>query len=79
MKVTILGKDNCGSCISAKQLCEQKQVEYEYKSLGKDYSIVEFYTDVPRSHKSFPAILVDGKYLGGLIELKEVLATKYSK
>lgn len=79
MKVTILGKDNCGSCISAKQLCEQKQVEHGYQTLGKDYSIVEFYTDVPRSHKSFPAILVDGKYLGGLVELKEVLATKYSK
>lgn len=79
MKVTILGKDNCISCVSSKQLCEQRQLDYTYQSLGKDFSIVDFYTDVPRSHKSFPAILIDGKYIGGLVELKEVLATKYSK
>ena len=79
MKVTILGKDNCGSCVSSKQLCEQRQIDYTYQLLGKDFSIVEFYSDVPRSHRSFPAILIDGKYIGGLVELKEVLATKYSK
>ena len=48
MKVTILGKDNCGSCVSSKQLCEQRQVDYTYQLLGKDFSIVEFYSDVPR-------------------------------
>ncbi len=79
MKVTIFGKTACSSCIQAKQLCELKNVEYEYQELGKDYDITQFYNLVPRSHKSFPAILIDGKYIGGLVELKEVLATTYSK
>lgn len=79
MKVTIYGKTACSSCIQAKQLLTSKGVDYEYKLLGADYSIQEFYEVVPRSHKSFPAILIDGKYIGGLVELKEILATKYSK
>ena len=73
MKVTILGKDNCGSCVSAKQLCELKNVEYEYQELGKDYDITQFYNLVPRSHKTFPAILVDNEYIGGLNSLQQLL------
>ena len=87
MKVTIYGKVNCKSCDEAKQLCDNKSVEYEYKQMGKDFELLEMYSIAPRNHKSFPMITTnvtyDGvdmeEYLGGLIELKEVLATKYSK
>ena len=73
---TIYGKTACSSCIQAKQLLISKGVEYEYKLLGTDYSIQEFYEVVPRSCKTFPAITIDGKYLGGLVELKEVLVNQ---
>lgn len=76
MKVTIFGKTACSSCIQAKQLLASKGVDYEYKLLGADYSIQEFYEVVPRSCKTFPAICIDGKYLGGLVELKEVLVNQ---
>ena len=87
MKVTIYGKVNCKSCDEAKQLCDNKSVEYEYKQLGKDFELLEMYSIAPRNHKSFPMITIlvkyDGvemeEYIGGLTELKEVLATKYSK
>ena len=77
MKVIILGKENCSSCVSAKQLCEQKQVEYEYKTLGKDYDITQFYDFVPKTHRTFPAILCveNGveSYIGGLHQLQQIL------
>lgn len=79
MKYTIYGKTGCSACIQAKQLLESKQAEYEYVLLGLNYSLDEFYSIAPKTHRAFPMIAVDGKYLGGLIELKEVLATKYSK
>ena len=87
MKVTIYGKANCKSCDEAKQLCVNKSVEYEYKQMGKDFELLEMYYIAPRNHKSFPMITklvkYDGvemeEYIGGLTELKEVLATKYSK
>lgn len=74
--ITIYGKTACSSCIQAKQLLISKGIEYEYKLLGSDYSIQEFYEVVPQSCKTFPAILIDGKYLGGLVELKEVLVNQ---
>ena len=87
MKVTIYGKVNCKSCDEAKQLCVNKSVEYEYKQMGKDFELLEMYFIAPRNHKSFPMITIlvkyDGvemeEYIGGLTELKEVLASKCSK
>lgn len=73
MKVTIYGKASCKSCDEAKQLCTNNSVEYEYKQMGKDYDLSEFYSVAPRSVKSFPMITLDGEYVGGLQELKELL------
>ena len=76
---TVYGKTGCSACVQAKQLLETKGLDYEYALLGLNYSLEEFYNVAPKTHKSFPAILIDGKYIGGLVELKEILATKYSK
>ena len=76
---TIYGKTGCAACIQAKQLLETKGLEYEYALLGLNYSLDEFYNVAPKTHRTFPAILIDGKYIGGLVELKEILATKYSE
>ena len=73
MKVTIYGKVNCKSCDEAKQLCTNNSVEYEYKQMGKDYDLSEFYSVAPRSVKSFPMVAKDGEYIGGLQDLKNLL------
>ena len=78
----VYGKTNCPSCTSAKQLLETKGCEYEYLLFGKDYDLSKF-VHINKNHKTMPMITVvkDGveNYIGGLTELKEVLATKYSK
>jgi glutaredoxin len=78
----VYGKTNCPSCTSAKQLLETKGCEYEYLLFGKDYDLSKF-VEINKTHKTMPMITVvkDGveNYIGGLVELKEVLATTYSK
>ena len=83
---TIYSKDNCQQCDSAKLLCQMKGVDYVVKTLDVDYTRDELMHISPKA-RSFPIITVkvkyDGvemeEYIGGLTELKEVLATKYSK
>ena len=77
--IKIYGKTGCSACVQAEQLLETKGLDYEYALLGLNYSLEEFYNVAPKTHKTFPMVTKDGKYIGGLVELKEVLATKYSK
>ena len=78
----VYGKTNCPSCTSAKQLLETKGCEYEYLLFGKDYDLSKF-VHINKNHKTMPMITVVENgveaYIGGLVELKEILATKYSK
>ena len=84
--LVIYAKDNCQQCDSAKLLCQMKGVDYVVKTLDVDYTRDELMHISPKA-RSFPVIVVkvkyDGvemeEYIGGLTELKEVLATKYSK
>ena len=84
--LVIYSKDNCQQCDSAKLLCQMKGVDYVVKTLDVDYTRDELMHISPKA-RSFPIITVkvkyDGvemeEYIGGLTELKEVLATKYSK
>ena len=84
--LVIYSKDNCQQCDSAKLLCQMKGVDYIVKTLDIDYTRDDLMHISPKA-RSFPVITTkvkyDGvemeEYLGGLVELKEVLATKYSK
>ena len=84
---TVYGKTGCSACVQAEQLLETKGLDYEYVLLGLNYSLEEFYNVAPKTHRTFPMITklvkYDGvemeEYIGGLVELKELLATKYSK
>ena len=83
---TIYSKEKCQQCDSAKLLCQMKGVDYVVKTLDVDYTRDELMHISPKA-RSFPVIAVkvkyDGvemeEYIGGLVELKELLATKYSK
>lgn len=76
VKFKIYGKTNCPSCVSAKQLLEQKGKSFDYLVFGKDFDLGNF-SSFNKSHKSFPLItVVEGdveKYLGGLHQLQQVL------
>lgn len=76
--ITIYGKENCTFCEQAKQLCKQKDVEFEYKQLGIHFERDEFINYMLREHativRAMPQIEQDGQYVGGFNELKEKLS-----
>jgi glutaredoxin len=72
MKVIIYGKDSCPYCDMAKKLCEQKELEFQYKKLGRDYDALEMALEFPTA-RTFPQIIVDGDKIGGYNEFKSVL------
>jgi glutaredoxin 3 len=68
--IEIYGKENCGYCNMAKQLCDSKQLDYVYKNLGEDYSQDQFFAQFPTA-RTFPQIIFNGEAIGGFNELRE--------
>ena len=69
----VYGKANCQACNEAKQLLENAGENFEYKQLGKDFSLAEMFEIAPATHKTFPMIAKDGKYIGTLADQKSLL------
>lgn len=69
---TIYSKQNCGSCLQAKQLLEMEQLPFEYLQLGTHYSLQEFMESFPNA-RTFPMIVKDGEVIGGFSNLAESL------
>ncbi len=74
MKAEIFGKPDCIHCEKAKFLCKQKEIEFTYQELGKDFEMGFILEKFPGA-KTFPQITVDGEHVGGyddlLVFLKE--------
>lgn len=70
MNVEIWGKPQCPYCNQAKALCDQKQIPFTYKELGKDFTREEVLEEFPGA-RTFPQIKADGVAIGGFTELRE--------
>lgn len=73
--IIIYGKTQCPYCDMAKNLCEQKGFEYEYKQLGTDFDRDEMLSTFPGA-RTFPQIILDGQKIGGYTELKELTSVE---
>lgn len=71
--IEIYGQPNCAFCGKATMLCDIKGVEYVYKSMGVDYTKDDLLKVIPKTHRTLPAIFVDGEFLGGYAELNKKL------
>ena len=65
----VYGKKSCAPCAQAEQLLKDHNQNYTKLVLDEDFDIIELYNNVPKSCKSFPAILKDGVFIGGLSDL----------
>ena len=70
--IIIYGKTQCPYCDMAKNMCEQKGIDYEYKQLGTDFDRNEMLETFPGA-RTFPQIIVDGNKIGEYTELKELV------
>ena len=72
MKIEIYSKHRCTFCTRAKQLCELRGLEYDYKLLDADFTMEELLEKVPAA-KTFPQIFIDGESIGGFQEFSSLL------
>lgn len=70
IRYTIWSKNNCSFCQQAKSLLLVKGLAFEVKMLDQDYNMDDFMKRFP-SARTFPAIEIDGNYIGGYQQLKE--------
>jgi len=75
MKVTLYTKRNCGYCDFAKNLLNQKGVQYSALVLDEDFTKENLLELFPTA-KSFPVVVVDGYNIGGYTELQLILEQK---
>ena len=73
MKAVIYSKPACGYCVAAKNLMNNKGIEYEERYLDSQESIMQFITEHP-DKRSMPQIWIDDKHIGGFEQLKEKLS-----
>ncbi len=73
MIAEIYGKEQCPFCDMAKVLCTQKEVKFEYKQLGADFTREEMIEKFPTA-RTFPQIILDGQKIGGYEQLKQKIS-----
>ena len=72
MLVTIYGKEKCGYCDAALNLCDDYDLPFIYRQLDKHYDIEDFARLFPEG-KSFPQILINDIHIGGYNDFEEVM------
>ena len=76
--ILIYGKPMCPFCDKAKALCEQRGFDYEYKSLGTDYTKEELLETFPGA-RTVPQIVINGNKIGGWDQMvKYIEETNYT-
>ena len=76
--ILIYGKPNCPFCERAKALCEQRNFDYEYKTLDEDYTKEQLLEWFPGA-RTVPQIVVNGVKVGGFEQFtKYIEETNYT-
>lgn len=74
----VYSKLSCNPCAQAERLLKDHNQNYTKLVLDQDFDIVELYNNVPKSVRTFPAILKDGVFIGGLSDLQQALSEEVS-
>ena len=72
----VFSKLSCNPCAQAEQLLKDHNQNYTKLILDRDFDIIGLYNNVPKSVRTFPAILKDGVFIGGLSDLQHDLGVK---
>ena len=76
MTITVYSKNNCVFCNKAKALLKNLGLEYEEKSLEKDFGSdpSKLIEDIGKNVRTMPQIKIDGELIGGYNQLVEHFA-----
>ena len=78
MTITVYSKNNCVFCTKAKTLLKNLGLEYEEKSLEKDFGSdpSKLIEDIGKNVRTMPQIKIDGELIGGYNQLVEYFNDK---
>ena len=78
MTITVFSKNNCVYCTKAKALLKGLGLEFEEKSLEKDFGSdpTKLIEAIGKNVRTMPQIKIDGKLIGGYNQLVEHFADK---
>tara|TARA_R110001592_G_scaffold34313_4_gene117832 strand:+ start:1818 stop:2084 length:267 start_codon:yes stop_codon:yes gene_type:complete len=78
MKIVIYSKNNCQFCNKAKHMVKSLGLEYEEKSLEKDFDSdpTKLMEDIGKPVRTMPQIKIDGELIGGYNQLIEHFADR---
>lgn len=71
-KAVIWSQPNCLACDQAKTILNIRNIAYEVKTLGENATKQELLEAVPDA-RSVPQIFINGKYIGGIAELRKLV------
>ena len=76
MTIIVYSKNNCVFCTKAKTLIKNLGLEYEEKTLEKDFGSdpSKLIEDIGKNVRTMPQIKIDGKLIGGYNQLVEHFA-----
>ena len=72
MKAVVWSKPACPFCVKAKNLLNNKGIEYEEKNIAEGHKIEDLLALVPNA-RTMPQIWLDGEHLGGYDQLEAKL------
>ncbi len=74
-RVTIFGKEGCGFCVRAKQLCESKGLDYRYIDIHREgISKEDLEKTIGKPVLTVPQIFSGNEHVGGNTEFSALLA-----
>jgi glutaredoxin 3 len=71
-KAIVWSKYHCPNCDQAKALLGQRGIKFEERKIGDGWSKEELLEEIP-SARTVPQIILDGKLIGGVTDLKKYL------
>lgn len=70
MTAIVWSKPNCPQCEQAKQLLATKNINFEVRVIGSDWTKEQLLEAVPNA-RTVPQIFIDNEYVGGINELRK--------
>ena len=70
MTAIVWSKPNCPHCEQAKQLLVTKNINFEVRVIGSDWTKEQLLEAVPNA-RTVPQIFIDNEYVGGINELRK--------
>ncbi len=71
--VTVFSREGCPFCVKAKELLNEREIEFEELVLNRDYT--DQTLRAVTTHTTYPQVFIDGRNVGGAEDLEAWLAT----